>query len=256
MIVGLEKFKDYFRDYAGNFIVIGGSACEMLFETEGMGFRKTKDIDIIITTLDGTDNDEFRRQFYRFVSDGSYEIYQKDDKYHYYRFKLPKEEGFPFMIELFSKSKFDAPGFPDAKYMPLDKDEDSHLSAIIMEEDLYNTVSENFVLIESIPVSSPLALIILKAFAWKDNKRRKENGEKVNSSDIKKHKNDIVRLHEILKDLDSITVSKEINEKIRDIINDIAGNITVADIKNVINRHVDSKEEFFREITSKFKKTE
>lgn len=42
-------------------------------------------------------------------------------------------------------------------------------------------------------------IIPLKARAWIDNKKRRENGENIQWGDIKKHKNDIYKLSQLLK---------------------------------------------------------
>ena len=48
MVKGLNIFTEYFRDFAGNYVVIGGTACDMLVSEEGLVPRATKDIDIIL----------------------------------------------------------------------------------------------------------------------------------------------------------------------------------------------------------------
>ena len=46
MVRGLDIFRQYFKDYAGNYIIIGGTACSELIEDEGLKPRATKDIDL------------------------------------------------------------------------------------------------------------------------------------------------------------------------------------------------------------------
>ena len=48
MVRGIEIFKEYFAGYDGNYIVIGGTACDILEENAGQKPRATKDIDIIL----------------------------------------------------------------------------------------------------------------------------------------------------------------------------------------------------------------
>ena len=48
MVRGLEKLKEYFKDYSENFIIIGGTACDILIDDAGFTPRATKDIDIIL----------------------------------------------------------------------------------------------------------------------------------------------------------------------------------------------------------------
>ena len=47
MVRGIEKFKEYFAGYEGNYIIIGGTACDILEENAGQQPRATKNIDII-----------------------------------------------------------------------------------------------------------------------------------------------------------------------------------------------------------------
>ena len=35
MVRGLEKFKEYFGEYAGRYVLIGGTACDILLENMG-----------------------------------------------------------------------------------------------------------------------------------------------------------------------------------------------------------------------------
>ena len=44
MVTGLELFKEHFRPYADNYVLIGGTACELALEEAGLPFRATKDL--------------------------------------------------------------------------------------------------------------------------------------------------------------------------------------------------------------------
>lgn len=43
MVYGLEKFKEYFKNFNYNYVLIGGTACEILLNSMGNDFRATKD---------------------------------------------------------------------------------------------------------------------------------------------------------------------------------------------------------------------
>lgn len=45
---GLEVFKEKFADYSGNYVVIGGMACLIIFEDIGEQFRATQDVDMVL----------------------------------------------------------------------------------------------------------------------------------------------------------------------------------------------------------------
>ena len=47
MVKGLDTFKKYFKDYSGNYVIIGGTACDIIIDDAGFEARATKDIDII-----------------------------------------------------------------------------------------------------------------------------------------------------------------------------------------------------------------
>jgi hypothetical protein len=47
MVKGLTKFKEYFSKYPSNYMIIGGTACDLIISEAGLKPRATKDIDII-----------------------------------------------------------------------------------------------------------------------------------------------------------------------------------------------------------------
>ncbi len=48
MVRGLDIFKEYFKEYADNYVIIGGTACDIIIDEAGFKPRATKDIDIIL----------------------------------------------------------------------------------------------------------------------------------------------------------------------------------------------------------------
>ncbi len=48
MVRGLDTFKKYFEDYPDNYVIIGGTACDLIIDEAGFTPRATKDIDIIL----------------------------------------------------------------------------------------------------------------------------------------------------------------------------------------------------------------
>jgi len=48
MVKGLEKFRQHFRSFPGQYVLIGGAACDLLMEEAGLEFRATKDLDIVL----------------------------------------------------------------------------------------------------------------------------------------------------------------------------------------------------------------
>ncbi len=70
MVRGLDKLKEYFNGYTDNYIIIGGTACDLILSGEGFKPRATKDIDIILVIEALTP--EFVKQFWKLVVDGKY----------------------------------------------------------------------------------------------------------------------------------------------------------------------------------------
>lgn len=71
MVTGIESFREWFRGNEEQYTVIGGTACDILMAEEGLPFRATKDLDIvlIIEALDA----EFGRKFWNYVKAAGYE---------------------------------------------------------------------------------------------------------------------------------------------------------------------------------------
>ena len=49
MVRGLNKFREQFRDYGDQYVLIGGAACDLLMEEAGLDFRVTKNLDIVLS---------------------------------------------------------------------------------------------------------------------------------------------------------------------------------------------------------------
>ena len=82
---------------------------------------------------------------------------------------------------------------------PLPIDEDiSSLSAILLDEDYYNFLRSGRVQVSGITILDVPYLIPFKAKAWLDLTQRRAQGEQVDSRNIRKHKNDVFRLSELL----------------------------------------------------------
>lgn len=88
MVKGITVFKKYFEEYPDNYIIIGGTACDILMEEAGFIARTTKDIDLILIVE--ALNAAFVEKFWEFIKDGMYERQEKSsDERNYYRFMKP-----------------------------------------------------------------------------------------------------------------------------------------------------------------------
>ena len=189
---GLEKFKDYFKGYEDQYVLIGGAACDILFEEREATFRKTRDLDMVIIIKMLTS--EFGKRFWDFVNSGKYrnKVTNKE-KPQFYRFDKPEIDGYPRMIELFCRENFELKEIKGITPIHID-DSISSLSAILLNEDYYRILLEGRVIEDGLSVLRPEYLILFKAKAYLDLLNRKNNGEKVDSNDISKHKKDILRI--------------------------------------------------------------
>lgn len=194
MVQGLEKFKEYFKDYTNYYVFIGGTACHILMDDIGSSFRATKDFDIvlIIEALDAS----FGEIFWRFIEDGGYEYCEKDSNNHqFYRFSNPKDSSYPNMIELFSKIPNYFERDSSLKLTSIHIDESIvSLSAILLDDEYYDLLLNGKTLINGYSVINIETVILFKIRAWLDYKLQKENEVEVDSRKINKHKNDIFRL--------------------------------------------------------------
>lgn len=46
--VKLQHFRDAMKDFSEDFILIGGNACALLFDSVGAEFRETADLDVVL----------------------------------------------------------------------------------------------------------------------------------------------------------------------------------------------------------------
>lgn len=179
MVRGLETFKQYFHEYTDNYIIIGGTACDVIIDEAGFEARATKDIDIILIVEALTK--EFVKKFWEFINDGNYERREKsEEERKYYRFIKPQSKNFPLQIELFSKipDLMDLEGEPHLTPILVD-DDLSSLSAILMNDEYYNFTIANSEKKEDTHFAKSEALICLKAKAFLDLTKRESEGEKV-----------------------------------------------------------------------------
>ncbi len=198
MVTGFTKFKEKFQGFENEYVVIGGTACDLIMENEELPFRATKDIDIVLIVESITA--EFGKRFWEYIKEAGYEHKNKSTgEAQFYRFTSPRSKEYPYMIELFSRSPEFIMIDKDATLTPLPLDESiSSLSAILLNESYYELLKTGQIIIDGIPVLKPTCLIPFKAKAWLDLRERKLNGEQVDSKNIKKHKNDVFRLAQLI----------------------------------------------------------
>jgi hypothetical protein len=164
----------------------------------GMDFRVIKDLDIVLCVE--VLAPDFVSAFWDFIRLGKYQNQQKSTgKKLFYRFYDPEDESFPFMLELFSRIPDALKLEDDSHLTPIPMgDAASSLSAILLDDAYYHFILDGTQVIEGVSVVGPEHLIPLKAKAWLDLKERRERGEQVDTNSIKKHRNDVFRLFQII----------------------------------------------------------
>lgn len=213
MVSGFTTFREWFQGFEEQYVVIGGTACDLLMEEEELTFRATKDIDVVLIVESMTK--EFGQKFWEYIKEAGYEHQNKSTGVaQFYRFSSPKSREYPYMIELFSKKPEFLVLEEDAVLTPLPVDEEiSSLSAILLNDAYYDLLKSGQVVIGGIPVLKAECLIPFKAKAYLDLTERKKKGEKVDSKNIRKHKNDVFRLTGLIK----AETRQEINGEIQSV---------------------------------------
>ena len=168
MVTGLKSFQEWFRDYEHQYTIIGGTACDLLMSEEGLDFRATKDIDLVLIIEAVTP--EFGKHFWEYIIRAGYEHQNKSTGLpQFYRFSHPRNSEYPFMIELFTR-RMDAFILPEsAALTPLPIDDDiSSLSAILLNHEYYEFLLHGRIQINGITILDAGYLIPFKAKAWLD----------------------------------------------------------------------------------------
>lgn len=194
----LERFSNHFEEFNDMYVLIGGSATQLHMEEAGLSARTTKDLDLVLCVE--ALNNEFVDRFWEFIRIGQYSNINKStgDKC-FYRFTAPQDQNFPYMLEILS-DKADIIGDREpGTIIPMTVEEEVvSLSAVLLNKEYYEFIMGLKTTIKNITIADHRVIIPLKARAYLDLIERKERDEHVNSKDIKKHKNDIYRLSQLL----------------------------------------------------------
>ena len=214
-MVGIDRFREYFAAHEDQYAIIGGAACDLLFGTAGLGFRTTKDIDVVlcVEVVDVA----FARAFEAFLDAGGYQARERSGgTREFYRFRTPTDPSFPDTIELFARR----PGILDllqgAVLTPIPVEDDViSLSAILLEDSYYEVLHSARQKLEGVSIIDETLLIPLKAHAFLNLTDRLQSGRHVDSKDIRKHRNDVFRLVQLLRSDASITLPEQIRHDLR-----------------------------------------
>lgn len=255
MVRGLDKFREFFRNYNGSYVIIGGTACDIAINEAGFTPRATKDMDIILIVE--AISPAFVSKFWEFVKEGGYEIKEIGDKDRkYYRFIKPSNSEYPYQIEIFSKK-------PDL----LDLKEGAHLtpipvsaeipslSAILLDEDYYKYTIDHSSFNDALRIANPESLICLKAKAFLDLLKRKENGDEISEKNIRKHKLDIFRMAVLLPADGSFILPESLKIDLQEVADMISGELPDNDIFKEMGLGAINVKTLFDQMIKNFKLT-
>lgn len=241
MVKGIDKFKEFFAGFEDNYVIIGGTACDITLRGTDMRPRATDDIDMILVIEKMTP--AFGRRFWEFIEAGKYETRQRkrdestEPVSELFRFIKP-QEGFPVQIELLSKHP-DILGIPSGFHLAPIPVGDSvpSLSAILLDGDYYEFTIKNGVIEDDIRIANPLALICLKVKAFLNLTEEKKTNGKVRSADIKKHRDDVFKLLAMRIDpTEPVDLSPEMQGNINDFITIITESLPNQSLQDSLQR--------------------
>jgi len=193
-IRGLDIFGKHFSAFRDHYVLIGGVASWLTMDEVGLPFRATKDLDIVLV-IEAL-NAEFVAHFWDFIKAGDYQIRQcGGERPVFYRFQNPGDETYPAQLELSSRAPEGLQHPENATLASIPTDESvSSLSAILLDDPYYTFLLDGRQNNEMVTFIGADRLIPLKAHAWLNLSQRKRAGERVDSKNIRKHRNDVLQL--------------------------------------------------------------
>ncbi len=233
MVRGLKRFAEHFAGYEDHYVLIGGTALWLVMDEAGVETRATKDLDIVLCVE--ALNADFVQDFWKFIGNGGYQVQERSTgEKIFYRFQKPQEEGFPPMLELFSRQPDGVALDERARLTPIPLDEEaSSLSAILLDDNYYRLLQARKRKVDGVSIVDEACLIVLKARAWLDLVERRAKGETVDGKSIRKHRNDVLRLYLLLEPARRVEVPPLIAADVRAFLEHIASEVDAQLLNNL-----------------------
>lgn len=227
MVRGLDTFAAFFAGDESRYVLIGGVASLLVLEDAGLQARATKDLDIVlcVESLDAA----FGKKLWSFIESGGYVDRQRGEGNPcFYRFMKPSDPSYPHMLEFFAKEPGHGPLLDGTHLTPVPFEQQvESLSAILLDKDYYAFLHGHTRLLSGVHVVTEKALIPLKARAWLDLVARKEREpDAVDSKNIRKHSNDVLRLSQLLAETDRINVPRAIRDDLDRFFQGVVASVT------------------------------
>lgn len=241
MVGGLDKFRETFADFSDNFVIIGGTACDEVLAGTAMRPRPTLDIDIIVIVENMTV--DFAIAFWNFIAEGGYRpgIRKNDDespKYVLYSFDNGAP-GYPIKIELLSRHNTIFSNAAHTEPLPIDGNVSS-LSAIILDDPYYWLTVKNSFISNGLRFAAPVALAALKVRAYLNLMADRQRSHSVNTKDIMKHRNDVLKLVATMVPGEITEVSSEVLDTINEFSNTLLASLPNQSMRDALRANDDT----------------
>lgn len=129
---------------------------------------------------------------------------------------------FPSMLELFSRVPDSLRIAEGSHLTPIPINESiTSLSAILLDDTYYQFIHAGKKKVNGLPVVNASHLIPLKARAWIDLMNRKNVNTNISERDVRKHKNDIMRLCQLLAPSDKIILPQPIKQDMKQFLSQV-----------------------------------
>jgi glutathionyl-hydroquinone reductase len=153
MVEGLNTFRHFFAGDEDKYVLIGGTACDVVFSDSNVTFRATRDLDMVLIVEALTP--DFGEKIWRFIDNGGYKNKKTSSgKPQFFRFTEPVSPDYPAMIELFARTEISLRDPSVLTPIHID-DEISSLSGILLDEDYYRILLEGRTVIDGLSVLKP-----------------------------------------------------------------------------------------------------
>lgn len=198
MLKGLRRFREHFAGHEASYALIGGAACDVLFERAGLPFRATRDFDIVLCVE--VISSEFAMVFAGFLEAGGYQARERSTgRRECYRFHRPTDNSFPAMIELFARRPDTLRLADGGRLSPIPVEDDVIcLSAIPLDDAYFEVLQKARRVIDNVSLIDERILIPFKARAFLDLSGPNAHGASVDARHIRKHRADVFRLVQLL----------------------------------------------------------
>ncbi|WP_052767488.1 hypothetical protein [Klebsiella aerogenes] len=196
-----DFLSNYLGSFSDDYVLIGGNACALNFQKLDAPFRATVDLDLVL--IIERENAKFYAHLCDYLVENGYTggLYKcKEKGACSYRFELKKQIQRPRVIELFSRKPeyFDSDMSEKLHITPIVTQEGiSNLSAMLLDDELYDFVIEHKCKINNISTVTLECLFGLKSIAWHGNEELFKQGE-VKEGDVYKHPSDMIRIASVI----------------------------------------------------------